>query len=192
MPDEHIEINDLKHVLFGDNEHRELEGYSQRSRNDHAGSSSTHQKREHTSYPRRCRSALATCHEWQAQKGETDKNSADLQGFVQSELGALSAGIDVSSIDILKIFTHEAMELSFVPAALVTIRAARDKMKGKSEGKGEPVVSFSGKGNGKWRKQNSAKLFPQCPGMRNTNFITWPDDRMLPNHDRTIMIVEQN
>ena len=49
------------------------------------------------------------------------------------------------------------MELSAVPEALVTIRAARDKMKGKSEGKGEPAVSFPGKGKGKWRKPNSAK-----------------------------------
>ena len=49
------------------------------------------------------------------------------------------------------------MDLSSVPEALVTIRAARDKMKGKSEGKGEPAVSFSGKGKGNWRKPNSAK-----------------------------------
>ena len=49
------------------------------------------------------------------------------------------------------------MDLSSVPEALVTIRTARDKMKGKSEGLGEPVVSFSGKGKGKWRKPNSAK-----------------------------------
>ena len=33
------------------------------------------------------------------------------------------------------------MELSAVPEALVTIRAARDKMKGKSEGKGEGKVA---------------------------------------------------
>ena len=52
---------------------------------------------------------------------------------------------------------NAAMELSSVPEALVTIRAARDKMKGKSEGKGELAVSFSGKGKGKWRKPNSAK-----------------------------------
>ena len=32
-----------------------------------------------------------------------------------------------------------------------------DKMKGKSEGKGELAVSFSGKGKGKWRKPHSAK-----------------------------------
>ena len=41
------------------------------------------------------------------------------------------------------------MELSAVPEALVTVRAAGDKMQGKSEGKGEPAVSFSGKGKGK-------------------------------------------
>ena len=33
------------------------------------------------------------------------------------------------------------MELSAAPEALVTVRAARDKVKGKSEGKGEPPVS---------------------------------------------------
>ena len=89
------------------------------------------------------------------------------------------------------------MDLSSVPEALVTIRAARDKMKGKSEGKGELAVSFSGKGKGKWRKPSSAKHLqdklvarktkstchecgqrghwagdPQCPGNRDTNFTT--------------------
>ena len=44
------------------------------------------------------------------------------------------------------------MDLSSVSEALVTIRAARDKMKGQSEGKGEPAVSFSGKGKGKVAK----------------------------------------
>ena len=86
---------------------------------------------------------------------------------------------------------NAAMELSAVPGALVTVRAARDKMKGKSEGKGELAVSFSGKGKGKWRKPNSAKHVqdklaarkskskrghwagdPQWPGTRDTNFTT--------------------
>ena len=49
------------------------------------------------------------------------------------------------------------MNLSSVPETLVTIRPAQDKMKGKSEGKGEPAVSFYGKGKGKWRKPNPAK-----------------------------------
>ena len=92
-------------------------------------------------------------------------NPADLQGFVRSELEALSSGIGDVSSDLSSVFTHEessklenaAMEFSAVPQALVTIRAARDKMKGKSEGKGELAVSFSGKGKGKWRKPNSAK-----------------------------------
>ena len=79
-------------------------------------------------------------------------NSADLQGFVRNELEALSAGIDNFSSDLSSVLTHEessklenaAMELSPVPEALVTVRAAREKMKGKSEGKGEPAISFSG------------------------------------------------
>ena len=100
------------------------------------------------------------------------------------------------------------MDLSSVPEALVTIRAARDKMKGKSEGKGEPAVSFSGKGKGKWRKPNSAKHLqdklaarkskstchecgqrghwagdPQCLGNRDTNFTTWPDDQSFPERE---------
>ena len=99
------------------------------------------------------------------------------------------------------------MELSAVPEALVTIRAARDKMKGKSEGNGEPAVSFSGKGKGKWRKPNSAKHLqgklatchecgqrghwdgdPQCFGNRDTKFTTWPDDQSFPDREdsRTI------
>ena len=66
-------------------------------RNDHAGSSSAYQRREHTSHPRRHRSALATGHEWadtESFDDETDVNNADLQGFVRSELEALSTGID--------------------------------------------------------------------------------------------------
>ena len=92
-------------------------------------------------------------------------NSADLQGLVRSELEALSAGIDDLPSDLSSVFTQEessklenaAMELSSVLEALVTIRAARDKMQGKSEGKCELAVLFSGKGKGKWRKPNSAK-----------------------------------
>ena len=82
---------------------------------------------------------------------------------MQSELESLSTGIDDFPSDLSSVFVQEessklenaAMELSSVPEALVTFRAARDKMKGKSEGKGEPAVS--GKGKGKWRKPNSAK-----------------------------------
>ena len=38
---------------------------------------------------------------------ETDVNSADLQGFVLSELEALSAGIDDLSSDLSSVLTHE-------------------------------------------------------------------------------------
>ena len=94
-------------------------------------------------------------------------NSADLQGFVRSELEALSAGIDDFPSDLSSVFTQEessklenaAMDLSSVPEALVTIRAARDKMKGKSEGKGEPAVSFSGKRQGKVAKTQLSQTF---------------------------------
>ena len=48
---------------------------------------------------------------------------------------------------------NAAMELSVVPEALMTVRSATDKTKGK----GAPAVSFSGKGKGKWRKPSSAK-----------------------------------
>ena len=174
LPDEHFAINDVKRVLvrlFPElhiNEHRESDGYSRRPRNDHTGPSSAYQRREQTSYTRRYRSTLATGHEWadtDSVDDETDVNFADLQGFVRSELEALSAGIDDFPSDLSSVFTQEessrlenaAMDLSSVPEALVTIRAARDKMKGKSESKGEPAVSFSGKGKGKWRKPNSAK-----------------------------------
>ena len=134
------------------NEHRESDGYSRRPRNDHTGSSSAYQRREQTSYPRRYRSTLATGHEWadtDSVDDETDVNSADLQGFARSELEALSAGIDDFPSDLSSVFTQEessklenaAMDLSFVPEALVTIRAARDNMKGTSEGNGELAVS---------------------------------------------------
>ena len=45
------------------------------------------------------------------------------------------------------------MELSVVPEALMTVRCATDKTKGKDA----PAVSFSGKGKGRWRKPSSAK-----------------------------------
>ena len=70
LPDEHFAINDVKRVLvrllpeLHINEHRESEGYSRRSRNDHTGSSSAYQRREQTSYSRRYRSTLATGHKW--------------------------------------------------------------------------------------------------------------------------------
>ena len=91
-------------------------------------------------------------------------------------------------------------------------------MKGKSEGKGELAVSFSGQGMGKFREPNSAKHLQdklaarkskstchdcgqrghwagdtQCLGTRDTNFITWPDDQMFPDREdsRTIMMVER-
>ena len=110
------------------------------------------------------------------------------------------------------------MELSSVPEALVTVRAARDKMKGKREGKGEPAVSISGEGKGKWRKPNSAKHLqdklvarkskstshecgrrghwagdPKCPGTRDSNFTTGTDDQMFPDREdyRAIMMVER-
>ena len=176
LPDEHFAINDVKRVLvrlFPElhiSEHRKSDGYSRRSRNDHTGSSSAYQRREQTSHPRRYRSTLATGHEWadiDSVDDETDVNSADLQGFARSELEALSAGIDDFPSDLSSVFTQEessklenaAMDLSSVPEALVTIRAARDKMKGKSEGKGEPAVSFSGKGKGKWRKTQLSQTF---------------------------------
>ena len=94
LPDEHFAINDVKRVLvrlFPElliNEHRESDGYSRRSRNDHTGPSSAYQRREQTSNPRRYRRALATGHEWadtDSVDDETDVNSADLQGFVRSE-----------------------------------------------------------------------------------------------------------
>ena len=104
--------------------------------------SPAYQRRHQTSYPRRYRSTLATGHEWADTDSVDDEsvvNSADLQGFVRIELEALSAGIDDFPSDLSSFFTQEessklenaAMDLSSVPEALVTIRAARDKMKGK-------------------------------------------------------------
>ena len=97
-------------------------------------------------------------HHTRVDTAATDVNSAVLQGFERS-----SAGIEDFSSDLSSVFAHEesakienaAMELSLVPEALMTFHAARDKMKGKSEGQGEPGASFSGKGKGKWRKLSS-------------------------------------
>ena len=99
LPDEHFAINDVKRVLVRPfpelhiNENRESDGYSRRSRNDHTGPSSAYQRKEQMSYPRRYRSTLATGHEWadtDSVDDETDVNSADLQGFMRSELDAVS------------------------------------------------------------------------------------------------------
>ena len=176
LPDEHFAINDVKRVLvrlFPElhiNKHRESDGYSRRLRNDHTGPSSAYQRREQTSYPRRYRSALATGHEWadtDSVDDETDVNSAALQVFVRSELEALSAGIDDFPSDLSSVFTqgesskleNAAMDLSSVPEALVTIRAAQNKMKGKSEGKGEPAVFFFWKGQRKVAKTQLSQTF---------------------------------
>ena len=112
------------------NEHRESDGHSRWSRSDHTGPSSAYQRREQTSYPRRCRSTLATGHEWadiDSVDHEPDVNSADLQNFVRSELEALSAGNDDFPSDLSSVFSQEessklenaAMDLSSVPEALV-------------------------------------------------------------------------
>ena len=68
-------------------------------------------------------------------------NSTDLQGFVRSEIKALSAGIGNFASDLLSVLTCEesvklenaAMEPSAVPEVLMTVRAVRDKLKGQSE-----------------------------------------------------------
>ena len=57
---------------------------------------------------------------------ETDVNSADLQGFVRSELEALSAGIDDFPSDLSSVFTQEessklenvAMDFVFCPGSV--------------------------------------------------------------------------
>ena len=109
------------------------------------------------------------------------------------------------------------MELSAVPEALVTIRAARDKMEGKSESKGE-LTHYLERVRESGENPNSAKHLqdkvaartskstcheceqrchwagdPQCPGTRDTYFITWPDDQMFPDREdhRAIMMVER-
>ena len=113
LRDEHFAINDVKRVLvrlFSElhiNEHRESDGYSRWPRNDHTGPSPAYQRRKQTSYPRRYRSTLATGHEWADTDSVDDEsvvNSADLQGFVRSELEALSAGIDDFPSDLSSVF----------------------------------------------------------------------------------------
>ena len=107
------------------------------------------------------------------------------------------------------------MDLSAVPEVLVTVRAAGDKMQDKSEGKGEPAVSFSGRGKGKCRKPSSAKHLQDmlaarkakstchecghwagdlgCTGLRDTNFTAWSDEQMLADREdyRAITMVER-
>ena len=100
---EHFRINDVKRVLirlFAElhvNEHREVDGQSRRLRTDNAWTLVSVPEAENASHPRRYRSALATGHEWadtESVDEETGVNSADFQGFVRSELEALSAVID--------------------------------------------------------------------------------------------------
>ena len=176
LPGEHFAINDVKRVLvrlFPElhiSEHRESDGYSRRPRNEHTGCSSAYQRREQTSYPRRYRSTLAIGHEWadtDSVDDETDVNSGDLQGFVRSELEALSAGIEDFPSDLSSVFTSRGVLLKvgecgngfvFCPRSVGDNPCSpRQDERQRSEGKGELAVSFSGKGKGKWRKPNSAK-----------------------------------
>ena len=198
--------------------HHEIRGERQESPRQ-ADKPVDDQRRETAPYPRRYRSALTTGHEWadtDSVDEDVDVNSADLQGFVRNELEALSAGMGDFSSELQSVFTHEesanlesaAMDLSAVPEALVTVRAAGDKMQDKSEGKGELAVSFSGKGKGKCRKPSSAKHLqdklaareakstchecgqrghwagdPGCTGPRDTNFSAWSDEQMLAHRE---------
>ena len=109
------------------------------------------------------------------------------------------------------------MGLSAVPEVLMTVRAARDKMKSKSEGKDEPAVSLSGKGKGEWRKPTSAKRLQDklaarkakstcheceqrghwagdtgCSGTRDVHYATWSDEHVFSDREefRAIMMVK--
>ena len=82
------------------------------------------------------RTCVATAVLLRLSRDETDVNSEDLQGFVRSELEALSAGIDDFPGDLSIVSTQEeslklenvALDLSSVPEALVNICAPRDKI----------------------------------------------------------------
>ena len=160
------------------------------------------------SYPRRYRSALVTGHEWadmESVDGEIDVKSADLQVVVRSELELqIFPVICRVSLPTKSLRNWRVQRLSAVPEALMTVRAATDKMKGKSEGKGEPAISFSGKGKGKWRKPNSAKQLQDKFAARKSkstrhecgqrgHLTTWSDEQMLPDREdcRAIMMVER-
>ena len=168
LPYEHFRINDVKHVLvrlFPElhiNEHRESDGHSRRPRNENAGS--THRREmHHTRVDTAVLSRLVMSGQTRKALTQrlTDVNSADLQGFVRSEVEALSAGIDDFSSNLSSVCTHEessklenaAMELSVVPGALVTVRDARDK----NEGQGRTSSLILWKGQGEVAKTNSAK-----------------------------------
>ena len=101
LPSEHFGINDVKRCgeIFPEvhiNEHRESDGHSRRLRNVRPGfSSSVSETRRHiapTSMPQCSRD----CHERADTESVDDEteNSADVQGFAQSELEALSSGVD--------------------------------------------------------------------------------------------------
>ena len=125
--------------------------------------------------------------------------------------------------DLSRVFSHEesaklesaAMEWSEVPEALMTVCAARDKMMGKGEGKGERAVSLSGQEKGKGRRPSSAKQLqdkqaarkakstchecgrrgrwagdPGCSGTRDAKCTTWSDEYGLPTREefRAIMM----
>ena len=168
LPDEHFRIGDVKRVLVKVFRELEFNGQSRRPRTDNAGFSSMYQRRKNASYPRRYRSALATghqCADTESVDEEADVNSADLLGSCEVNRRRCRLELTVFQRFVKCFFSHEesaklenaAMKLSAVHEALVTVRAASDEMKGKSEGKGEPAVSCSGKGKRRWRKSNSAK-----------------------------------
>ena len=61
---------------------------------------------------------------------------------------------------------NAALELSAVPEALMTARAATDKMKGKSKGTGEPAVSFVWKREGKVAQTELSQIVVYLCGQR--------------------------
>ena len=105
---------------------------------------------------------------------ETDVNSADLQGFCagvnwkrcQLELTIFPA---TSRVFLLKRSPQGWRMRQWIcllsREALVTIRAARDKMKGKSEGKGEPARLIFWKGPGESGEN------PAQPNICRTNWL---------------------
>ena len=134
---------------------------------DNTASSSTYERRENASYLHRYHGARATGHKWadtESVDEEVVVNSADLQGFVRSELEALSAGIGDFSIDLSRAFIHKessklengAMELSAVPEALVTVRAPEIRRRPRVKARVSRQSHSLEMARKKWRRPSSA------------------------------------
>ena len=171
LPDEHFGIKDVKRVFVRHfptlhfNEHRESDGHSRRPTTLDHRQRIRDENRHRTHVDTAVLSRLV--HEWadtESVDDETDVNSADLQGFVRSELEALSAGINDFFQRSVECFYSRVLKIRECGDGIVSCprcvgnyscSAGQDEGQERRQGLTCSLIFWNGKG--KWRKPNSAK-----------------------------------